>query len=140
MHDVEYEASVESVIAAINCAPMMLSLPSHRCLYIYGTVKFDYNPIRANIASVNICFDEELMAKRLHDQLLQSKYAASIGSTSAANIQDTHVCELFGIDLSDPDHNEYWYTPEDMTNLQRSLSATHASKPKGVNKEHIMKI
>ena len=95
MHDVEYEASVESVIAAINCAPMMLSPTSHRCPYIYETVKFDDNPIRANLASVNICFDEALIAERLHDQLLQSKYAASIGSTSSTNPQDTHVSEFF---------------------------------------------
>ena len=140
MHDVEYEESIDAVIAANNCAPLMLSQSSHCCPYIDETVKFDDDPIRANLASVNICFDETLMAERFHDRLLQSKYAASIGSTSAANTQDPHVCEIFGLDPSDSDCHEYWYTPEDMINPQRSVSATHASKPKGINKEHIMKI
>ena len=140
MHDVEYEASIDAVIVANNCAPMMLSLPSRLCPYIDETVKFDDDPIRASLASVNICFDETLMAERFHDRLLQSKYAASIGSTSAENPQDPHVCELFGLNPSDSDRHEYWYTPDDMINPQRSVSATHASKPKGINKEHIMKI
>ena len=89
---------------------------------------------------VSIFFDEVLMAERLHDQLLQSKYASFIGSNSDDNPQDTHVFELFGLDLSDSDRHEYWYTPDDTINPQRSVSATHASKQKGVNKEHIMKI
>ena len=118
----------------------MLSPPSHCCPYIDETVKFDDEPIRANLTSVNICFDEALMAKRLHGRLLQSKCAASIGSTSAANPQDTHVCDLFGLDSSDSDRHDYWYTPEDMTNPQHSVYATHASKPKSVNREHIMNI
>ena len=80
------------------------------------------------------------MAVRFHDRLLRSKYAASIGSTSDSNTQDPHVCELFGLNLYDSDCHDHWYTPEDMINPQRSVSATHASKPKGVNKEHIMKI
>ena len=53
MHDVEYEASIDAVIVANNCAPMMLSLPSHLCPYIDETVKFDDDPIHANLASVN---------------------------------------------------------------------------------------
>ena len=140
MHDVEYEASTDAIIAANSCAPMMLSPLSHRCLYIDETVKFDDDPIRANLASVNMCFDEALMAEQLRGPLLHSKYAVSIGSTSVANTQNTHVCELFGLNSSDSDCHKYCYTPEDMTNPQRSVSATHASKPKGINKEHIMKI
>ena len=54
MNDVEYESSIDAVIAANNCAPMMLSPPSHLCPYIDETVKFDDDPIRANLASVNI--------------------------------------------------------------------------------------
>ena len=119
---------------------MMLSSLSHRCLYIDETVKFDDDPIRANLASVNMCFDEALMAEQLRGPLLHSNYAASIGSTSVANTQNTHVCELFGLNSSDSDRHKYCYTPEDMTNPQRSVSATHASKPKSVNKEHIMNI
>ena len=95
MHDVEYEASTDAIIAANSCAPMMLSPLSHRCPYIDETVKIDDDPIRANLDSVNICFDEALMDEGLHDRLIQSKYAASIGSTSSTNPQDTHVSEFF---------------------------------------------
>ena len=104
------------------------------------TIRFDDDPIRANLASVNICFDEELMEERLNNRLVHSKYSTSIGSTDAANTQDGDVCELFGFDLDDPALQEYWYKPKYMSNPQAGLSATHASKPKGVNKEHLKKI
>ena len=65
------------------------------------TIRFDDDLIRANLASVNIFFDEELMAGSLNDRLVQSKYATDIGSMDADNTQDGDVCELFGFDLDD---------------------------------------
>ena len=59
------------------------------------TIRFDDDPIRANLARVNICFDEELMEERLNNRLVHSKYSTSIGSTDAANTQDGDVCEVF---------------------------------------------
>ena len=52
----------------------------------------------------------------MHDRLVQSEYATDIGSTDAANPQDGDICQLFGFDLYDPAFQEYWYTPEDMSN------------------------
>ena len=80
------------------------------------------------------------MAERLNDRLVQYNYATDIGSTDAANTQDGYVCEFFGFNLYDPAFQEYWYTPEDMSNPQAGLSDTHALKTKGVNKEDLQKI
>ena len=91
---------------------------------------YDY-PIRANLASVNICFDDEFMAERMNDRLFQSNYTTAIGSTDAANTQDGDVCDLFGSYLDDPTFQEYWYTPEDMSNLQAGLSTTNVSIKRG---------
>ena len=93
-----------------------------------STIRFDDDPIHTNLDSVNICFDEELMAERLNDRLVQT------------NPQYVDVCEMFGFDLDDPDLQEYWNTPEDMSNIQSGLSAMHALKQKGLNKEHIQNI
>ena len=93
--------------------------------------RFDDDMICANLAGVNICFDEELMAEKVNDRLVQSKYATAIGKTDAANPQDGDVCDLFGFDLDDPAFQEYWYTPEDMSNPQAGLYPNHASKTKG---------
>ena len=73
----------------------------------------------------------------MNDRLVQSKYATAIGITDAANPQDGDVYEFFRFDLDDPALYEYWYTPEYMSYPQAGLSATHALKPKGVNKEHL---
>ena len=51
-------------------------------------IRFDDDPICANLASVNICFDYEFMAERMNDRLFQSNYTTAIGSTYAAN---THM-------------------------------------------------
>ena len=104
------------------------------------TIRFDDDLIRANLASVNIFFDEELMAGSLNDRLVQSKYATAIGSTDASNPQDGDVCAFFGFDLGDKAFREYWYTPEDMSNPRSVFFITHASKTKEVNKEHLHKI
>ena len=63
--------------------------------------RFDDDMICANLAGVNICFDEELMAKILNDGIVHSKYATAICITDATNTQDGDVCELFGFDLDD---------------------------------------
>ena len=65
------------------------------------TIIFDDHLIHANLASVNIYFDEDLMAESLNDRLIQSKYATAIGSTDATNTQGGYVCELFDFDLDD---------------------------------------
>ena len=92
------------------------------------------------ICPVLIFFDEELIAERLNDWLFQYNYATAIGSMDATNTHDGDVYELFGFDWDDPIFQEYWYTPEDMPISQADLSDTHASDPKGVNKEHLQKI
>ena len=81
-----------------------------------------------------------MTTERLNDRLVQSKYATDIGSTDAANLQYGDVCEVFDFDLYDPAFQEYWYTPEGMSNAKASLSVTPAFKPKRVNKEHPHKI
>ena len=135
----EYESSIDAVINANSYVPV-LSQTSYLCPSMDSTIRFDDDPIRANLARVNICFDEELMAEKVNDRLVQSKYATAIGKTDAANPQDGDVCDLFGFDLDDPAFQEYWYTPEDMSNPQAGLSDTHALKTKGVNKEDLQKI
>ena len=67
-----------------------------------SNIRFDDDPIRASLSCVNVCFDEELMAERMNNKLVQTKYATAIGSTYAANPQDGKVCELFVADLDDP--------------------------------------
>ena len=56
----EDEASIDAVISANDCVPV-LSQKSYRCLLMYSTIRFDDDLIRANLASVNICFGEELI-------------------------------------------------------------------------------
>ena len=48
-------------------------------------IRFDDGPICAKTTSVNIFLDEELMAERLNDRIVKSKYKTAIGSTDAAN-------------------------------------------------------
>ena len=67
-----------------------------------STIRFDDDPTHANLDIVNICFDEELMAERLNDRIVHSKYATDIGSMDASNPQDGDVCELSGFDWDDP--------------------------------------
>ena len=93
--------------------------------------RFDDDMICANLAGVNICFDEELMAKILNDGIVHSKYATAICITDATNTQDGDVCEVFFFKLDDTAFQEYWYTPEDMPNPQADLYDTHTSKTKG---------
>ena len=81
-----------------------------------------------------------LMAERMNDKLVQTKYATDIGSTYAANPQDSKVCELFGAELDDPAYQEFWYTPQNISNPQGGVSDAHESRSKGVNKEHLQKI
>ena len=88
-----YEASIDAVISANDCVSVS-SQTSDLCPYMDLTVRFDVDPIRANLASANICFYEYLMTERLNDRLVQSKYATDIGSTDAANIQYGDVCEF----------------------------------------------
>ena len=109
----EYESSIDAVINANSYVPV-LSQTSYLCPSMDSTIRFDDDPIRANLARVNICFDEELMEERLNNRLVHSKYSTSIGSTDAANTQDGDVCELFGFDLDDPALQEYWYKPKYM--------------------------
>ena len=75
----------------------MLSQIFVRSPLIDSTIRFDDDPIRANMAIVCICFDEKLMAERLNDRLIQSKYATAIGITDAVHPQDGGVCVLLAL-------------------------------------------
>ena len=52
IRDVEYEAFIDAVIYANDCVPV-LSQTSDRCLLMDSKIRFDNDPIRANMASVN---------------------------------------------------------------------------------------
>ena len=101
MHDGEYEASIDAVISANNCVPVSMKAPDH-FLFMDSTIRFDDDPICASLLCANVCFDEELMAERMNNKLVQTKYATDIGNTDAANPQDGKVCKWFGYELDDP--------------------------------------
>ena len=101
MHDGEYESSIDAVIYANDCVPVLMQEPDY-FLVMDSNIRFDDDPIRESLSCVNICFDEELMAERMNNKLVQTKYATAIGITDAANPQDGKVCELFGTELDDP--------------------------------------
>ena len=52
----EYESSIESVIAANDCIPVS-SQTSDRYPSMDSKIRFDDDPICANLSGVNICFD-----------------------------------------------------------------------------------
>ena len=101
MHDGGYEASIDAVIFANDFVPVSMQEP-YNFLLMDSKIRFDDDPIRASLLCVNVCFYEELMAERINDTIVQTKYATAIGSTYATNPQDGKVCELFVADLDDP--------------------------------------
>ena len=76
------------------------------------------DPIRANICDLSALFDEAYLQELLDDHVAESKIGMAIGSMNAANPQDDTTCTLF----------------------EPTASATHVERPKGVNKEVLMKV
>ena len=54
LDDVEYETSVDTVLAANDCVYVWLHKTD---MYIDGIIRFDDDSIRANLANVSICYD-----------------------------------------------------------------------------------
>ena len=79
------------------------------------------DPIRANICDLSALFDESYLQELLDDRVAESKIGMAIGSMNAANPQDEMECTLFESEFA-------------------STAATHAERPKGVNKELLMKV
>ena len=56
MYDGEYESSIDAVIYANDCVPVLMQEPDHFPL-MDSNIRFNDDPIRASLSCVNVCFD-----------------------------------------------------------------------------------